>query len=115
MVTIEKCEKMMEPKIYMSRVDVLSLLDCSMAYLYCVETEFKSGGEVKNCSISGANFQDAALTGTAISNTSFADYLVLTGATFKNVSLSGVTLADGIEVDSQNVSYIDSDRFITRK
>ena len=112
-MTIEKCENMSEPKIYISRVDTLSISNCSIAYLYCVESEFKFGGQINGCKISGANFQGANMTGIAIKNTEFSDYLVVSDAEIRNLSLAGVTYASGIEIDSQNVKYIESDRFTT--
>ncbi|MBU8933412.1 MAG: pentapeptide repeat-containing protein [candidate division Zixibacteria bacterium] len=111
MVTIENCENMSEPKIFISRVDSLSISNCSIAYLYCVDSEFRSGGQINGCKISGANFQGAKMTGIAISDSEFSDYLVISNAIIKNLSLTGVTYMSGIEVDSQNVNYIESDRF----
>jgi uncharacterized protein YjbI with pentapeptide repeats len=111
MLTIEKCENMSEPKIFISRVDSLSMSNCSIAYLYCVESEFRSGGQISNCKISGANFQGANMSGIAIRDSEFSDYLVISDAVVRKLSLTDVTYADGIEIDSQNVNYIESDRF----
>jgi len=110
-VKIEKCENMSEPKIYISRVDSLSISNCNIAYLYCVESEFRAGGQISGCKISGANFQGAKMTGIAIRDTEFSDYLVISDAVIRNLSLTGVTYLNGIEIDSQNVKYIESDRF----
>jgi fluoroquinolone resistance protein len=112
MVAIEKCENMSEPKIYISRVDSLTISNCSIAYLYCVESEFRSGGQISGCKISGANFQGAKMTGIAIRESEFSDYLVVSDAVLRNLSLTGVTYTEGIEIDSQNVNYIESDRFM---
>jgi uncharacterized protein YjbI with pentapeptide repeats len=111
MLTIEKCENMSEPKIYISRVDSLSINNCNIAYLYCVESEFRSGGQISGCKISGANFQGANITGITIKDSEFSDYLVISDAVIRNLSLTDVTYTKGIEIDSQNVKYIESDRF----
>jgi hypothetical protein len=110
-VTIENCENMSEPRIYISRVDSISITDCSIAYLYCVDSEFRFGGRISGCKISGANFQGASLSGIAISDSEFSDYLVISDGVIENLSLTGVTYSKGIEIDSQNVAYTDSDRF----
>jgi len=111
LLTIDDCEKMLEPKIYISRVDNLTLRNSNLAYLYCVESVFGPGGEINGCKISGANFQGAEMTGVTISDCEFSDYLVISNGAFRKLSLVGVTYTDGIEIDSQAVDYIESDRF----
>jgi len=111
LLTIDSCEKMSEPKIYISKVDSLTLRNSNLAYLYCVESVFGSGGEITSCKISGANFEGAQMTGVAISDCEFSDYLVISNGTFRRLSLARVTYTDGIEIDSETVNYIESDRF----
>lgn len=110
-IEFEKCMKLSEPKFFISRIDSLVIAECDVAYLYCVESEFISGSVIRGSNIAGANFESAKVTGLKIENSQLSDYLVVSNATFRNLSLNDVTYAEGIEIDSLNVVYVESDSF----
>lgn len=110
-LSIERCQRVSEPKFYLSKLSEWSMRDCSLHYLYCVETEFSVSGVISNCSITGANFSQAKMSGVTVENSSFAKYLVLSGGVFEGLVLKSVTYDKDLEIDEDNVTYANSDKF----
>lgn len=110
-IEIIDCPGFSEAQFYLSKFAGLFIKNSRLAYLDCDESEYDPPFEISNSIISGATFLMAKVKGLTIENSSFDDYLVLTGATFENLALKNVKLDDKIDIDAKNVTYINSDRF----
>jgi uncharacterized protein YjbI with pentapeptide repeats len=106
--TLTGCKDVCELTFDRSNLTDLAITASRIAYFDLKGSTVSGQSMVSGCQLDGLNLANSIMHGLRMAGCSLATYLVLDGATFDGLSLSGMQYGAGLEVDAAGVTYLEN-------